>query len=171
MSLIMLDIDNFKEFNDAFGHQVGDDCLRAVGRATEAGVDDPAHLVARYGGEELAIVLQRSSSTTEILCAERVRQTIEALAIPHPDASHASKVVTVSVDVATAVARSGGSAEMPHVLLTAADQRLIVQKPRDAIASGWRSLLPLMMASHRQSFNHNPISRICGRPLNTDVNF
>ena len=62
MSLLLLDLDHFKEFNDHYGHQVGDDCLRMVAAATRETVRRPADIAARYGGEEIAVILPETEA-------------------------------------------------------------------------------------------------------------
>lgn len=126
LSLLLIDIDWFKTFNDAYGHQVGDDCLRSISVALQAAAHHPTDLVARYGGEELAIVLPDTDPVAAIIIAERARLAVERLAIP--DGIRPKGVVTVSIGVATALARHGGSAKMPHALLSAADRALYAAK-------------------------------------------
>ena len=139
MSLLLVDIDHFKKFNDAHGHQVGDDCLRSVGAALNAAVFRPGDLVARYGGEELAVVLPGTGSEAAGLVAERVRSGVEALGLPH--GQQVGGVVTVSIGAATALSRDGGSAEMPQNLLSCADRALYMAK--EAGRNCWRSSLLL----------------------------
>ena len=127
LSLLLVDADFFKAFNDANGHQVGDDCLRTLA-ATMAGMFKRAgDLTARYGGEEFAVILPKTSQAEAVAMGERLCRAIEALHLPHP-ASAASSFVTVSVGVATAMATIGGTIDMPQGLLSAADQALYQAK-------------------------------------------
>ena len=126
MSLLMADIDDFKKFNDAYGHQVGDDCLRSVGLALQSAAQRPNDVVARYGGEEIAIILPDSDAGDAEIVSERARKAVEDLRITH--AGGAGRAVTVSIGAATALARDGGSAEMPQALLSAADRALYIAK-------------------------------------------
>jgi diguanylate cyclase (GGDEF)-like protein/PAS domain S-box-containing protein len=122
-SLLLLDVDHFKMFNDQLGHQVGDDCLRAVSAAVEAAVDKVA-LVARYGGEEIAIILPNTDSARTQTIAETVRLAVVDLKIPHPANKSGENYLTVSIGAATALPRTGGTIKMPEGLLQAADTAL-----------------------------------------------
>lgn len=123
LSLLLLDIDYFKKFNDEYGHQVGDDCLRAVASAITHSVrkDDT---VARYGGEEIAIVLPGANAGDAINVAEGIRAAIEALQLTHGDNASGGGKVSASIGVATALARHGGTMSMPEGLLLAVDGAL-----------------------------------------------
>ena len=83
ISLMMIDIDNFKSFNDTYGHQAGDDCLRHVANAIAASPQRPSDLVARYGGEEFCVVLPDTPKDPALDMAERVRENVKNLAIVH----------------------------------------------------------------------------------------
>lgn len=128
LSLLLLDLDHFKLFNDSYGHQVGDDCLRAVASALRPVARNPDDLVARYGGEEIAIILARGDSNDAATAAAKACEFVEALAIPHKASSVPAGVVTVSIGVATAVARNGGREDVPSALLAAADRALYQAK-------------------------------------------
>jgi diguanylate cyclase (GGDEF)-like protein/PAS domain S-box-containing protein len=127
MSLLLLDIDHFKEFNDHYGHQVGDDCLRAVTSAVVGAVRS-TDIVARYGGEEIAIILPTSDMAGAIEAAEKARIAVEALQITHEANREGRGLVSVSIGVATALARQGGTMRMPESLLQAADNALYKAK-------------------------------------------
>lgn len=100
LSLIMVDIDYFKEFNDAWGHQRGDECLRRIATALADGLPRAGDSVARYGGEEFAVILPLSEQDGAVKLAETLRRRVEELQIPHPT-SAAAGVVTISCGVAT----------------------------------------------------------------------
>ena len=102
LGLIMLDIDFFKSYNDAYGHLAGDDCLRRVAGALAAAVRRPGDLAARYGGEEFAVVLPQTDAVGALAVAEELRERIEALGIVHVPSS-VSDHVTVSLGVASVV--------------------------------------------------------------------
>lgn len=127
LSLLVVDVDHFKKFNDHFGHQVGDDCLRGVAASLSAAVKRPTDLVARYGGEEFALILPDTDQEGALQVADRILAEVAALALPHPK-SDTSDRVTVSVGVATAIAMSGGTMRMPEGLLQAADSALYKAK-------------------------------------------
>jgi diguanylate cyclase (GGDEF)-like protein/PAS domain S-box-containing protein len=122
ISLLLLDIDHFKRFNDSYGHQAGDDCLCAIAAAVRKGVRS-TDIAARYGGEEIVVILHPMSAVEALLVAEKLRAEIEALHLPLGD-----RWVTVSIGVATALARQGGSMRMPESLLFAADKALYQAK-------------------------------------------
>lgn len=124
LSLIMFDIDHFKLYNDTYGHDGGDDCLRKVAKAAEKVAQRPGDLTARYGGEEFGVVLPHTNQEGALLIAEHVRSSIEKLCIPHKN-SMVSNVVTSSVGVATCLPKVGISAEF---LLKQADQALYLAK-------------------------------------------
>lgn len=94
LSLIMLDIDFFKPFNDQYGHPAGDECLRQVAQVLRRVIRRPTDLLARYGGEEFAIVLPDTDNPKAV--AEACRAAVEAAAIPH-DYSPVAPIVTISV--------------------------------------------------------------------------
>jgi diguanylate cyclase (GGDEF)-like protein/PAS domain S-box-containing protein len=98
LSLIMLDIDYFKNFNDSYGHLVGDDCLLQIGIMLKAIVGRAPDIVARYGGEEFVVILPETDSDGAKALAEKIRKGVEELAIPHA-ASDAADCVTVSLGV------------------------------------------------------------------------
>jgi len=100
LSLIMLDIDHFKAFNDTYGHVAGDECLREVGAAMARLVSRSSDLAARFGGEEFAVILPDTEAPGAAQLAERLRAGIEALRIPHTN-SLVAPCVTVSLGVVT----------------------------------------------------------------------
>lgn len=109
LSLIMLDIDHFKLFNDSYGHVAGDDCLRQVGRVISDCLVRPADLAARYGGEEFACILPETRHSGALAIAEKIRQGIKALAIQH-QGSKVAEHVTVSQGVLTVRCSVDGTA-------------------------------------------------------------
>jgi diguanylate cyclase (GGDEF)-like protein len=102
LSVIMIDIDHFKLYNDAYGHQAGDACLKQVAEAMVHCAGRPPDLLARYGGEEFVILLPQVGDEGARTVAERILNGVRALAIPHRMSS-AGDTVTVSLGVATIV--------------------------------------------------------------------
>jgi diguanylate cyclase (GGDEF)-like protein len=124
LSLIFLDLDDFKRFNDTYGHAHGDEVLRQVALTLDETFRRGGDLVARYGGEEFAVVLPGVDSRRAGLYAERLRRRIWRLAIPNIS-SIASDRLTISAGVATVVpSLPGGPDAAPDALLRAADQAL-----------------------------------------------
>lgn len=126
LSLIMLDVDYFKQFNDLYGHQRGDECLARIAASLKNSLTRSHDLPARIGGEEFACLLPNTPLKGALIKAERIRAEIEALAIPHAG-SPAAPVVTVSVGVASAMPRPGNDS---MGLTEAADQALYRAKSR-----------------------------------------
>ena len=128
ISLLMLDIDHFKRFNDRYGHQAGDDCLRAVARAVSGAVRATDH-VARYGGEEIAVILPSTFSAGAMEAGEKVRCAVEALRLSHEGNPEGNGRVTVSVGVATTLVQRGETVEgLPEALIEAADSTMYKAK-------------------------------------------
>ncbi|NEQ75224.1 MAG: diguanylate cyclase [Okeania sp. SIO2C9] len=117
MSIIMVDIDYFKPYNDTYGHQQGDKCLQQVAQTISAAVKRPGDFVARYGGEEFVVVLPNTPIEGALKVAENIRTQIEALRIPH-SASAVSQFVTSSLGVANSSCLTDSN---PKILLEAAD--------------------------------------------------
>jgi diguanylate cyclase (GGDEF)-like protein len=124
LSLLMLDIDNFKAYNDGYGHDAGDECIRQVALTIQASMRRGADFAARYGGEEFVCVLPDTDRDGALALADKIRRIIEALNIPH-EYSNGDRIVTVSTGVACFVASSRKS---PVELLKAADGALFRAK-------------------------------------------
>ena len=124
LSLILIDVDHFKSYNDHYGHSVGDDCLRRVAQAINGAISRASDLVARYGGEEFVVLLPGTPCAGAERVAERIRQAVEALAIPH-EVSPVSDHVTISLGVAATDQAPGTS---PKALIQAADAALYQAK-------------------------------------------
>lgn len=124
VSIIMADIDHFKRYNDHYGHGAGDICLIKVAAALAYSVERPGDLVARYGGEEFIALLPDTDREGARLVAERFRNEVEALQLPH-QFSKASPLVTISVGFATANPHLGDDANR---LLEQADRMLYQAK-------------------------------------------
>jgi diguanylate cyclase (GGDEF)-like protein len=125
ISLLLLDVDHFKEFNDLYGRRTGDDCLRNVAAAV-AGALRATDVAARYGGEEIAMILPLTAIAGAVEVAEKIRSAVDALRFPHQGNPAGSGWVTVSIGAAAALSRQGGpiNFKMPEGLLLAADRAL-----------------------------------------------
>ena len=100
LSLLLIDIDDFKAYNDGYGHLAGDDCLKRIAGAWNRATSRPGDLFARYGGEEFAVLLPRTNAARALRCAEQLQDALAALALPHRFA-RASELITASMGVAT----------------------------------------------------------------------
>lgn len=120
LAVIMLDVDHFKAYNDHYGHQQGDECLRRVGEVLLTTVRRAGELVARYGGEEFVVVLPGTSVIHAMAVAESIRANIQAAGIAHAHSGVAA-VVTVSLGVAVGIPTQG---DVRDALVHAADAAL-----------------------------------------------
>jgi diguanylate cyclase (GGDEF)-like protein len=130
LGLLMIDVDDFKSFNDTYGHQAGDACLQRVAEAVRRCARRPADMPARYGGEEMALVLPGIDREGLGEMGESVRLAILALAIPHVE-SRTGRFLSVSVGAAVALPRRGEGADARNQLVRSADDALY-----DAKAAG-----------------------------------
>jgi diguanylate cyclase (GGDEF)-like protein/PAS domain S-box-containing protein len=126
LSLIMIDVDSFKAFNDYYGHHAGDDCLRRVGLALMDTSHRPADLSARYGGEEFVLLLPNTAESGALAIAERARRAVRSLEIEHLPTPE--KIVTISLGVASVVPANGP--DDAGGLVKAADKALYASKMR-----------------------------------------
>lgn len=124
LSLILADVDYFKCYNDYYGHQGGDECLKAVSGILQRQTYRASDMVARYGGEEFAIILPNTGIDGACKIAERIRADVEEMAIPHP-ASGVSRSVTISLGVASLMPNLDSQSGM---LIALADQALYSAK-------------------------------------------
>ena len=124
LSLIMLDIDFFKNFNDTYGHVKGDECLQIVAQAVAQCLKRPTDLAARYGGEEFVCLLPDTDVLGALSIAESIRRAVMLCGIPHA-ASQAASVVTVSVGVASCVCLDSTP---PEQIVHRADEQLYLAK-------------------------------------------
>lgn len=124
LSLVLLDLDHFKAYNDHYGHQAGDDCLRAAAAAMKSRLGRPADLLARYGGEEFVCLLPETPAEGARAKADDLGRAVLDLALAHAGSATAP-VVTISRGVATAAPAVDGS---PSELLARADERLYAAK-------------------------------------------
>ena len=124
LSLLMIDIDSFKAYNDHYGHQQGDDTLIRVATCLAQMLQRPLDLIARYGGEEFAVILPEMDAEQSLKMAEAMRKAVVAMNIPHEKAGHANHV-TISIGLATHTVDDAG--DIPY-LLGASDRALYMAK-------------------------------------------
>ena len=130
LSVLLLDVDHFKRFNDRYGHLAGDECLRSVSAQLTVAARRPADLAARFGGEEFLLLMPQTDRDGSRRVAERIRALVLNLAIAH-EASEPLRIVTVSIGVATAWPDSGDAesdVNAVSALLAAADAALYQAK-------------------------------------------
>jgi diguanylate cyclase (GGDEF)-like protein/PAS domain S-box-containing protein len=125
LSLLFIDIDKFKSFNDTYGHGAGDDCIRQVAAALATNLKRPGDLVARYGGEEFAVLLPETGADNAESVAEVLRQAVADLALPHRGSDHGFVTVSIGLAGARCDARTSAVA-----ILAAADGGLYLAKER-----------------------------------------
>lgn len=124
VSLILADIDFFKDYNDRFGREAGDRCLQLISQAFQRTVGRAGDLVARYGGEEFAVILPGTDAAGALQVAQKLRAAVEALDIQNPTAPGGGRL-TISLGVATATPVRGSSWE--ELELVAAANRALTQ--------------------------------------------
>ena len=124
LSMIMLDVDFFKEFNDRYGHLAGDDCLKSLGATLLFTLSRPRDLAFRYGGEEFACILPHTDSQGALHICDNIRQAVHDLAIRH-ESSSISDRVTFSYGVISGIPKPGGA---PETFKRAADKLLYQAK-------------------------------------------
>lgn len=125
VAVVLFDVDNFKAYNDHFGHQAGDDCLRAVANALGSAARRPGDVIARYGGEEFVMALPETDETGAATIAANALQAVSGLRITHPHSLH--EIVTVSAGIAS-VRCSGDRPASVENLLQQADRALYAAK-------------------------------------------
>lgn len=123
ISILMCDVDHFKAYNDTYGHQAGDDCLRQVAHKIRDSMERAADLAARYGGEEFVVLLPDTPIAGASMVAEKIRQAVHALALVHSGSAHHH--ITLSIGVA---AMSADNINTPQTLIEAADRALYQAK-------------------------------------------
>jgi diguanylate cyclase (GGDEF)-like protein len=126
LSIIMCDIDNFKSYNDTYGHTRGDECLKQIAQIIKKTLQRPRDFCARYGGEEFVIVLPDTSEEGAVRVAEEIRETIQKTEIPHANSSPLD-VVTLSLGVSTMI---GDALTHYEKLVQQADKALYMAKQK-----------------------------------------
>ncbi|NES98962.1 MAG: GGDEF domain-containing protein, partial [Desertifilum sp. SIO1I2] len=131
LTVMLCDIDYFKQYNDAYGHLAGDRCLKEIATVLNEMVSDRESLVSRYGGEEFAIILPRTNHLEALKIAQRIRDRLQEKSIPHRY-SQVSDWVTLSL---------GGVSKVPHPQL----------KPEDLISQADRCLYKAKQGGKNQA--------------------
>ncbi len=125
ISILMIDVDNFKKYNDSYGHQQGDKCLKSISEVMIKNVYRPADIVSRIGGEEFLIILPNTNFQGALKVAERIRQEVFKLKIPHKHSDYG--VITISIGISTSVP---GKFEKYEELIDDADKNLYIAKSK-----------------------------------------
>ena len=126
MSLLMIDVDNFKNYNDLYGHLCGDQCLQQVASAISLVFNRTTDFPARYGGEEFAVILANTDASGAVVLAETLRDEIFNLDHPNVNSATGSRV-TVSIGAVTV---DGSSIRTPEQIIRLADEQLYLAKDR-----------------------------------------
>jgi diguanylate cyclase (GGDEF)-like protein len=124
LALLMIDVDNFKRYNDLYGHPAGDECLRQVAATVKSARGRACDVAARYGGEEIAVLLPQTDAAGAFVAAERLRQAVEALAVAHAG----SPAGHVTVSIGAAEFKPSDDPDAPARLVRSADRALYVAK-------------------------------------------
>jgi diguanylate cyclase (GGDEF)-like protein len=124
LSLAMIDVDAFKQYNDNYGHLAGDDCLRRIATALNQTLKRPGDMLARYGGEEFVAILPNTPLAGGLLIAQQLCDAVRELALPHAH-SRAAPIITISVGVAATVPDYVAT---PGILIETADEMLYAAK-------------------------------------------
>jgi diguanylate cyclase (GGDEF)-like protein len=125
LTYMLVDVDHFKQYNDNYGHQAGDDCLRKVAQSLRGSLPRAEDFVGRYGGEEFLIILPNTDLSGAMVVVERIRSNVEGMCLVHQFSSTADHV-TISLGVAST--RPARSLADPEVLLGTADRLLFRSK-------------------------------------------
>jgi diguanylate cyclase (GGDEF)-like protein len=125
IAIFMLDIDSFKNYNDTYGHQAGDDCLKAIGNLLSQKIRRASDLAARYGGEEFVVILQEPEQEKLLGFAQEIRKSVQELGIEHKQSPY--EKVTVSVGIACMIPTVEAE---PAELVEAADRALYQAKQK-----------------------------------------
>lgn len=124
LSVVMIDVDHFKQYNDNYGHSAGDECLQQVAKALDSVINRAGDMVARYGGEEFVGLLPGVNGDNSVIIGEWFRRAIEKLELEHQHSS-AADIVTISIGIATCRPKEHND---PRKLLELSDQALYTSK-------------------------------------------
>ncbi|WOC16878.1 sensor domain-containing diguanylate cyclase [Pseudochrobactrum sp. MP213Fo] len=126
LSILMIDVDYFKAFNDLYGHLAGDKCLTDIGQVLSAVISQQQHVVARFGGEEFVVILADTAQAEAAVIAQTIVDSITDMKIPHTGSSFS--IVTASIGVGTFDAQNNKTITDPYALLNLADKALYKAK-------------------------------------------
>ena len=126
LSVLFCDIDHFKRYNDTYGHQAGDECLKQVADKLKDSIKRPTDLAARYGGEEFVLVLPNTNGQSAMHVAQRIKNNIRKLKIPHAQ-SDFDRYLTLSIGISCVFPNHNQSAEL---LVKTADEALYEAKAK-----------------------------------------
>jgi diguanylate cyclase (GGDEF)-like protein/PAS domain S-box-containing protein len=161
IALIMVDIDRFKPFNDAYGHPAGDACLRAIAAAASRQLRRAGDLAVRLGGDEFVVILPSTDEAGAILIAERIVKAVRTIALLHPASS--SGLVTISAGIASIIPTALDDGVLPR-LVERADTALYLAKNRggDQVCSAEQAAnAEFVAATHLRSAMHNGSTVFC----------
>lgn len=127
-SVLLMDVDRFKAYNDRYGHPAGDECLRAIGTAIRGCVEGSGDLAARYGGEEFVVLLPATDEAAAALVAERIRAAVESIDVAHADNADHGGRATISIGCATGGMDGTDVDTATEALLATADRFLYEAK-------------------------------------------
>jgi len=135
ISMLLIDIDFFKDYNETQGQRAGDNCLKSIAACMEVVTRRPADLAARYSGEEFAVLLPNTSMENAVMLGEKLRAEVESLQIPHPKSEHGVITVSVGVSCCFTPDLDGESSDdekaevmYPAMLMNAADNAMFLAK-------------------------------------------
>lgn len=156
LSLIMLDVDYFKEYNDNYGHVAGDRCLQSVARGIQAALTRPGDFVARYGGDEFAVVLFDSGTQDTLDVIQKILENVESLSLEHHH-SQAEKRITLSIGAATLMHQDSLDDDISQsldasVLMRAADE-MLYQVKREGRNGFSRCVVPMLKVSEQEKMS------------------
>lgn len=162
LSVAMIDLDNFKQFNDLYGHVAGDKCLRAVAGVLVGQIHRPEDVVARFGGEEFAMLLPNTAADGTALVAERIRKAVLGLGISHLGSSW--EVVTVSIGHTTIIpVQSDGQSEVVQLADAALYQAKHAGRNRVETFTSLAALQGAQGAQDGGTSSRNRLLRMLGR--------
>ena len=151
ITILMVDVDFFKKYNDTYGHLQGDECLKSVAAILKSAARRPGDMAARFGGEEFVVFLSTADTAHAVSIAEKIRRDVEALEMPH-ERSEISSYVTVSIGVVSALPDPNMSA---NDFLQCADEALYKGKEEGRNRVAFKALSQCRLAPTPKAVNAN----------------